>query len=137
MTEKFPEVVAGVLIYNNNEIFLAKCRKWKNKWVVPGGHLEYGETFNECVKREIKEKTNLDVDKIELVYLQESLFSEEFHQKRHMIFLDFSARATSKKVKLNNEIQDYKWIDPKKALSLDINKSTRKFIKEFIKMKCV
>ncbi|MBI4895009.1 MAG: NUDIX domain-containing protein [Candidatus Aenigmarchaeota archaeon] len=138
MAENYPEVVAGVLIYNSkNEIFLAKCHKWKDKWVVPGGHLEIGETFNDCVKREVKEETNIDVDNIELVCIQESVFSEEFHQKRHMIFLDFAAKAVSKEIKLNKELQEYKWITAKKALTLELNSSTRKFIKEFIKIKCI
>ncbi len=138
MSEKIPEVVVGVLIYNNkNEIFLAKCSKWKNKWVVPGGHLEYGETLDNCVKREVKEETDLDITKIKLISTQESVFSKEFHEKRHMIFLDFAAKARTNDIKLNKELQEYKWISPRKALSLDINKSTRKFIKEFTKRKYI
>ncbi len=129
----FPKIVVGVLIYDDEKnIFLAKSYKWKNKWIVPGGHLEFGETLEQCAKREVKEETNLDVDCVELIDVQESIFSEEFHDKRHMIFLDYSAKATSKDVILNDELQEFMWVRPLEALKLDLNVSTKRFIQKFM-----
>ena len=48
----------------NDHILLIKQRYHKDGihyWVIPGGGQEEGETEEECVKREIKEETNLDV----------------------------------------------------------------------------
>ncbi|KAG0176136.1 Nudix hydrolase 15, mitochondrial [Apophysomyces sp. BC1021] len=36
-------------------------------WQVPGGHLEFKESFEECARREVLEETNLELDKIEFV----------------------------------------------------------------------
>jgi len=36
-------------------------------WVIPGGGIEDGETETECVAREMKEETNLDVEVIGLI----------------------------------------------------------------------
>jgi nucleoside triphosphatase len=126
-----PRIVVGVLIYNDkNEIFLAKSYKWKDKWIVPGGHLEWGETLKNCVKREVKEETNLDIDGIELIFVKENIFSEEFHEKRHMLFMDYSAKVINTNVKLNDELQEYKWIKPQDALEMNLNLSTKKFIEK-------
>lgn len=65
INKNFPKVVVGALIYNEkNEIFLGKSYKWGDNWIIVGGHLDWGEKLSECVKREVKEETNLDVDNI-------------------------------------------------------------------------
>ena len=33
----------------------------KDKWIGVGGHVENNETVDECVIREVKEETNLDI----------------------------------------------------------------------------
>lgn len=41
-----PEPTVGALIFNpQGEIFLMKSHKWRNKYVIPGGHIELGETI--------------------------------------------------------------------------------------------
>ena len=36
-------------------------------WAFPGGHLEYGETFDACAKREVLEETGLPVVRIQFL----------------------------------------------------------------------
>ena len=128
-----PRIVIGVLVSNENkEIFLARSHKWKDKWIVPGGHLDFGETLEACAKREVKEETNLDIEDVTLIDVQESVFSEEFYNKRHMIFLDYSAKVVNSDVILNDELQEYGWFSFEDALKLDLNSSTRRFIEKFI-----
>ncbi|MBI5072419.1 NUDIX domain-containing protein, partial [Candidatus Woesearchaeota archaeon] len=55
-----PTVTVGPLIFNKEgKLFLMQSPKWRNKWVIPGGKIELGETMEQAVKREIKEETNL------------------------------------------------------------------------------
>lgn len=51
-------------IIRDDHILLIKHREHasgRDYWVIPGGGREVGETEEECVKREMKEETHLDV----------------------------------------------------------------------------
>ncbi len=133
--KKFPKIVVGVLVYNNKgEIFLAKQKKWEDKWTIPGGHLDYGEHLQDCAKREVKEETGMDVSNIEFIGIQESVFSKEYYKEKHMVFVDFCGKAEDNEVVLNDEMQEYQWIDPQDALRLNLGSSTKKLIENFIEL---
>ena len=48
-------------------------------WDLPGGHLALGESFEDCLIREVKEETGLDVS-IERMLGMHSMFSEPYLQ---------------------------------------------------------
>ena len=60
---------AAAIIVNNKGQILLQSRADNDKWGLPGGCQEVGETFEEVVIREVKEETNLDItiDNIELI----------------------------------------------------------------------
>lgn len=132
--QQFPEPTVGALIFNPKcEILLARSHKWKNEYVIPGGHIELGEKMTDALKREIKEETNLDIYDIEFFRVAEFIFGTHFWEKKHFIFLNFTAKARSGKVLLDSEGQDHIWISPEKALDLPVEPSTKNFIKEYLK----
>ncbi|RGB26560.1 ADP-ribose pyrophosphatase [Rhizophagus diaphanus] len=63
---KHPRVGVGVFVIRGNKFLIGK-RKGSHcagTWELPGGHLEFGETFSDCAKREILEETNLEIKNI-------------------------------------------------------------------------
>ena len=60
--QQFPEPTVGALIFNpEGKLLLMRSHKWRDKYVVPGGHIELGEHIEDALKREVKEETGLDV----------------------------------------------------------------------------
>ncbi|TQI81298.1 ADP-ribose pyrophosphatase YjhB (NUDIX family) [Serratia fonticola] len=53
----------GVIIVNpQGQILLGKrCGTHAPFWSIPGGHLDAGETFEQCAQREIAEETGLQI----------------------------------------------------------------------------
>lgn len=52
---------ASAIITNKKGEILLQSRADRDKWGLPGGCQELGETFEQTVVREVKEETNLDV----------------------------------------------------------------------------
>lgn len=128
----YPEPIVGAFIMNtDNKIFLMKSHKWSNMWVVPGGHIELNETIEQALKREAKEETNLDITHPEFLCLFEFINESEFHDKRHMLFLNYRVQTTSQHVILNNEAQEYGWFGKDEALQLPLNKYTKLTIEQY------
>jgi molecular chaperone GrpE len=133
--KQYPEPTVGTIIYNNKEeILLIKCPKWGDFWHIPGGHIEIGETSEEALRREVKEETGLEIDKIEFIGWQDAIYPKEFFRKKHFIFLDFCAKMSGGEVKKSREMMEYVWINPKKALeTLKINSYTIRTIQYYLK----
>ncbi len=53
---------AAAIIVNKEGEILLQSRADRDKWGLPGGCQDLGETFEETVIREVKEETNLDVN---------------------------------------------------------------------------
>ena len=74
-----PQIGVGVLIFNtNNQILLGKRigSHGASTWAPPGGHLELGETFEECASRETFEETGLRIDKFTFMAVTNDTFKE-------------------------------------------------------------
>lgn len=77
---KIPRVGVGTLVYNSyNQILLGErvAGHGKNSFGPPGGHLEFGESFEECAIREIREETGLDIISPKFVGITNDIFLED------------------------------------------------------------
>lgn len=135
MTEqRFPEATVGALIFGpEGKLFLMRSHKRRDKYVVPGGHVELGESLEEALRREVKEETRLDVHDIEFLCFQEFISDDAFWEKRHFIFFDYVCWTDSTDVRLNSEAQGYVWVTLEEALELPIEPYTRAAIQAYLK----
>ena len=61
--EAYSLVPAGsALVVDGNGAILMQRRSDSGNWSLPGGAMEIGETFEQCVVRETKEETGLDIE---------------------------------------------------------------------------
>ena len=65
MTEyKKPSVTVDAIIVVNGAILLIKRKNepFKGQWAFPGGFVDYGESAEDAVVREVKEETGISID---------------------------------------------------------------------------
>jgi phosphoglycolate phosphatase-like HAD superfamily hydrolase/ADP-ribose pyrophosphatase YjhB (NUDIX family) len=122
-----PITTVGGLIFNaKNEVLMLRTHKWSNKWGIPGGKIKWGENSEAALHREIKEETNLKVNKVQFVLVQDCIRSKEFYRDAHFVLLNYTCRVVGKpNVKLNHEAQEFRWLKLADAKKLKLNKPTK------------
>jgi nucleoside triphosphatase len=132
----FPALTVGVFIFNSNgDLLLLQSHKWPGRSVVPGGHVELGETLEQTVLREAKEETGLDVYDLEFICFQECIYDPAFWKPRHFIFFDYAAKTDSLDVQLNDEAESYRWVKLDETLDLPPDSYTRYAIERYLEMR--
>ncbi len=132
--QEYPHPTVGALIFDpEGRLFLMKSHKWHDKYVVPGGHIELGETMKEALQREVKEETNLDVFDVEFLLYQDFLYDDAFWKSMHFIFFDFICKTHSiESVVLNEEASEYTWAHLDEALEMPVDSYTKTAIQAYL-----
>lgn len=83
---KRPMVGVAVIVVKDGKVLLGKRLNshGAGAWAFPGGHLEFGETVEDCAKREVFEETGLAVTNLKFESLTNDLFEKE---EKHYITL--------------------------------------------------
>ena len=86
-----PMIGIGVFVKKEGKILLGLRRSethGNQEWSLPGGHLEQGELFEDCCRREVLEETGLSITNIQKAGFTNDLFPEA---GLHYVTLYFSA----------------------------------------------
>lgn len=86
---------------------------------LPGGVVEAGETLHEAVKREVMEETSLAIEPVALAGYREVVARDgDDKVEHHFVILPFAARWISGEPRLNEELSEWRWVDPAEIAGL-------------------
>lgn len=129
---RFPTV--DIIIEKNGKIVLIKRKKepFKDKWVLPGGHVEENETVEEAAIREAKEETSLDIKLKEIL----GVYSEPKRDPRYpTISTVFIAEPKSRKIKAGSDALKAEWFSLSKIDFKNLGFDHSKILKDYLKYK--
>jgi ADP-ribose pyrophosphatase YjhB (NUDIX family) len=93
MANSGPGLAVDCIILLNGKVLLIHRRNPPHGWALPGGFVEYGETVEDAVRREMKEETGLDLDDLR----QFRVYSDPARDARgHVVSVVFTARGVGK-----------------------------------------
>jgi 8-oxo-dGTP diphosphatase len=103
-----PRVGVGCIVARGTQLLLVKSRR--GYWSNPGGHLEFGETPEQCAIRETLEETGLHVSNVRFVAVTNDLIADT---NRHYITIWMRADAPSGTATVSDpaEIVELGWFE--------------------------
>ncbi|QZY56725.1 NUDIX hydrolase [Crassaminicella profunda] len=126
---------SGIIILNESKEVLLQFRKDTNNWGLPGGYMELGETFEDTIRRELKEEMNVQVENLTLYdVLSGPLYYHEYPNgdKVYSVTVLYTANKIVGKIEVDNkEIATVKFFSPNKLPS-NITKTTKMILESYI-----
>lgn len=99
----------GVMVWKGDMILLGKRRgsHGNGEYSFPGGHLEFDESFVECIERETLEEAGIKIKNIKFL----SVANYRKHENRQDILISFTADLESGKERTDpdEKIGDWGW----------------------------
>jgi 8-oxo-dGTP diphosphatase len=113
MTAKKPQVGIGVFLVKDGLILLGR-RKGSHghgEYALPGGHLELGETFEECALRELAEEAGPDIKVKSVRFL--CLTNMRRYAPKHYADIGITAEWSAGKPRVMEpeKKEDWQWYD--------------------------
>lgn len=92
MNDLFPKVGAGVVILKDGKTLLARRKgsHGEGMWGSMGGHVEFGESPIETVKREAREELGIEIDNVKFITCMNMI-----RDGKHYIDISFVAEHVS------------------------------------------
>lgn len=127
---KMINVTCAIIFFSDKILVTQRSEKMKLplKWEFPGGKLEKDESEIECIKREIKEEINIDIDILER--LSNSIYD---YGTFKINLIPFTANYISGDIILS-EHKDYKLIDKSELTDLDWAEADLPIVNELLKL---
>lgn len=133
MAKRKPKLVVGVLVKNKNKYLLVreKIEGGNERWLIPGGKVEFGETLEEAAKREIAEETGIIISKPKFMCFNEAIFADYNY---HTVIFFYSAITSQIKLSadIEGKVNKSKWFTKAEALKLSLVESAQWLFKEKI-----
>jgi ADP-ribose pyrophosphatase YjhB (NUDIX family) len=110
-----PFVAVSAAIFRNGQLLVVRRAKPASGQIftLPGGVVEAGETLVEAVRREVREETALEIAPVSLAGHREFIVRDDAERvARHFIILAFSAHWVAGEPALNDELAEYRWVEP-------------------------
>lgn len=128
--KKTPTLTVDAIIKTNDDKVVLVKRKnppYKGWWALPGGIVEYGETVEEAVKREVKEETGLEVEIEKLV----NVYSDPNRDPRgHFISICFLCRRVGGTLEAATDAAEVSVFPLKEVRNLKLAFDHKKMLKD-------
>src|SRR6266478_27134 len=123
---------AAVALFDSRGNILVLRRKDNDKWTMPGGTLDFGESLTYCAIREIHEETGLQIRITGLIGTYTDphiLIAYSDGEVRQEFTFVYAAEIESGELKIDDESKKTAWVPLSSAVELPLAESQRRRLK--------
>ena len=109
-------VGTGAMVFNDRgEVLIGKrgshATNEVGKWEFPGGGVEFGETCEAEIVREIREEFNIEIEVVEMLDFANHILPEE---GQHWVSITFIAQHVGGEPQIlePTKVEEFKWVEP-------------------------
>ncbi|MBI2326828.1 NUDIX hydrolase [Candidatus Curtissbacteria bacterium] len=114
-------IVASPVIYKDKFLLIKRIKEpYFGLWCLPGGKMEYGETIEEAIIREIKEESSLDIKFIALRGAVEEILYKGKSKIGHFMIWVCETRAQENTAQTKNE-GEVRWFTKKELPKIKVH----------------
>jgi 8-oxo-dGTP diphosphatase len=107
-----PRVGIGVFVIRDGKFLMGhrKGSHGSDTWSIPGGHMEFGESFEQTAKREVMEETGLQIKNVRFGAVTNDVFNDD---KKHYVTVWVLSDAPKGEPSITepDKFVDQEWID--------------------------
>lgn len=107
-----PKVGLGVIVIKDGKVLLGKRKNahGEGTWCFPGGHLEFGESWEACARREVAEEAGINIKDLKFLTATNDIFEQE---EKHYITIIMISQYDSGEVKIMEpeKCEGWEWFD--------------------------
>src|SRR6516164_2382973 len=126
---------AAVALFDSRGNILLLRRKDNDKWTMPGGTLDFGESLTDCAIREVREETGLQIRITGLIgtYTDPSiLIAYSDGEVRQEFSVVYAAEIEAGELKIDAESKEAAWMPLSSAIELPLPESQQRRLKDVI-----
>jgi 8-oxo-dGTP diphosphatase len=124
---------AAVALFDGEGRILLLRRKDNDKWTMPGGTMDFGESLGQCAVREVREETGFDIEISGLIgtYTDPNvLIAYSDGEVRQEFTLVYAAKIKSGELAIDHESKEAVWVSIADALNLPLADSQRRRLQD-------
>jgi len=125
LSDKFPISIKAIIIDKNRVLCLKNER---NEWDFAGGKINFNEDVEECLRREVKEETNLNIKNLNIL----KPLNLNFNDVSVFVLLYSAEISCHSPVSISYEHTEYNFFSKSEIKNLNMPQDYKNFIEDLI-----
>lgn len=140
MKREYPEApiaAVGVVVVKGDKVLLIRRghEPSRDRWGLPGGAVELGETVAQAAEREVDEECGVEIEIRDVIEVIDRIISDENGQIRyHYILIDLLAEHRSGDPTASSDATEVRWVLEEELDQLELSQATGRVIRKGLRM---